>query len=257
MRERKNKKGQMTLLIILAIVLVGAIVIFFLLEQKSPKVGGGTFDSEQFIEVCVQDAIIEAADKMMIQGGFLEPKNFKVYNDTQIEYLCITNNYYVPCINQHPMLMNEMRGEIKEYISPRVKNCFEGMKKEVERKGGSVEMSPESADIEVSLAPGIAIANIAREVIVTSRDGTMQRFEKFDVEASSPIYDLAGVAIDIANEEAKYCYFEYAGYIFVEQSVDIRKFVMSDSTKIYMIEDRESGKRFNIAIKGCVLPAGL
>ena len=61
----------------------------------------------------------------------------------------------------------------------------------------------------------------------------------------------------IANDERKYCYFEQIKYMIEDDpSIDIRKFVMSDSTEIYTIMDRETGKKFNMAIRGCVLPAG-
>jgi hypothetical protein len=38
---------------------------------------------------------------------------------------------------------------------------------------------------------------------------------------------------------------------------DIRKVAMSDSTKIYTIEDKYSEKEMNIAIRSCVIPPGI
>jgi hypothetical protein len=34
-------------------------------------------------------------------------------------------------------------------------------------------------------------------------------------------------------------------------------FTLSDSTKIYTIKDKETGKEFNIATRGCAIPAGI
>lgn len=257
MAKKMNQKGQMTILIILAVILVGVVVLFFFLEKNPLGAGVGTFDSKQFIEDCVGDSISEAADMMMPQGGFIEPKNFKIYNSTKIEYLCRSYGYFAPCINQHPMLLNEIRTEIKNYIKPRVENCFESMREEIERKGGTFEMNTESADAEISLAPGIVTADINRKITITNKDETVQIFDKFDVRINHQIYNLATLAMTIANNEREYCYFEYMGYMIEDPRIDIRKFVMSDSTIIYTIKDRASGKIFNTAIRGCALTAGL
>ena len=256
MKEKQNKKGQITIWVILALVLVGVILLFFFLEKGPVRTAGKTFDSEQFMEDCVQDAVTEAVNIMMPQGGFIDPKNFKIYNNTKIEYLCRNYGFYMPCLNQHPMLISELNEEIRKQIAPRVENCLESMEEEIERRGDSIEIGNEPAEINVSIAPNIVLVEMKKNVRITEKE-SMKIFEKFDVRVASPIYNLARVAISVVNDERKYCYFEYVGYMTLDQSIDIRKFVMSDSTKIYTIKDKESGKEFNIAIRGCAIPAGI
>ena len=41
------------------------------------------------------------------------------------------------------------------------------------------------------------------------------------------------------------------------REVDIRKWVMSDSTKIYSIKDIASRQIMNLAIRGCAIPGGM
>ena len=82
-------------------------------------------------------------------------------------------------------------------------------------------------------------------------------FEKFDFQFSSPIFNLANIAIEIADQEAKYCYFEYVGYSIIYPRYQISLFTMSDSTRIYTIKDTKTKKEMNIAIRGCALPQGL
>lgn len=249
-----NKKGQVSIWVILALVLVGAILVFFTLENRPSLTTAQEFNPQQFIESCVREIVEEAADKMMPQGGFLEPKVFKMYNDTKVAYLCKLEGYYATCTNLHPMLMSEITQQIKSYSEQRIEQCFQDMKIEGEKKNKNIEMG--GMNLSVGLAPREIILNIARDVKIT--EGESQRIiDKFDVDVSSPIYDLARVAMIIANNERKYCYFEYVGYMALDREVDIRKFVMSDATIIYTIKDKQSGKIMNIATRSCAISAGI
>ena len=231
-----NRRGQVAVFVIIALVVVGSIVIFFLIRRNIVGFGGEVSDPEQYFRQCIEPSTNEAVDKILPQGGFLDPGSFKMYNDAKITYLCKTDGFYVPCINIHPMLISEISQEIKSYISPSIEGCFESLKKEFEKKQMGVE--------------------VAKDMKVTEK-GTIRTFEKFNSEIRSPIYNLASVAINIADNERKYCNFEYVGYMGIDRSVDIKKFTMSDSTKIYTIKDIDSGKIMNIAIRGCALPAGI
>ncbi len=251
--EIKNKKGQIAIWVILALVLAGVIILFAVINRPSLTTGE-QFDPQKFIEECTREVVAEAADKMMPQGGFLEPKVFKVYNDTKVAYLCKSEGYYVQCVNLHPMLMTEIMQQIKNYSEKRIASCFDSMKTEAEKRGATVEMG--EMNLTIALAPRTIYANIAREVKITE-GGTQRVIQGFKVETSSPIYDLALVAINIANNERKYCYFEYVGYMALDKNVAIRKDVMSDSTIIYSIKYVPSGDVMNIATRSCAIPAGL
>jgi hypothetical protein len=255
MIEIKNKKGQIAIWVILALVLAGGIILFFTLERGPvPGAGAVAFSPEQYIEKCTGDAVNEAVDLLLPHGGFLEPRNFKVYNDTNISYLCLHSGYFRPCTNQHPMLVNEIETGIKTYIAPRIESCFGNLKNEIEKRDSVIELGATS--FNVSMAPGKVFVNIAKNVKITEKE-TTRTFEKFDVEVANPIYDLTNVALDIVNSEAKYCTFLYVGYMLSYPRWDVRIFVMSDSTKIYTIKDKESGKKMNIAIRGCAMPPGM
>ncbi len=117
-------------------------------------------------------------------------------------------------------------------------------------------MSYGDMNLGVSFAPGKVIVNLDRKTTITKNGGTTS-FEKYDTEIESPLYDLTTVAIDISSNEANYCYFEYVGYMILHPQFIIEKFAMSDSTKIYTIEDKETQKKFNMAVRSCAIPAGI
>ena len=89
-----------------------------------------------------------------------------------------------------------------------------------------------------------------------SKGGISQDFSSFATALKNPLYDIAYVANEIASQEAKFCYFEYVGFNILYNKFDIKKYTLSDSTKIYTIKDKQSGEEMNIAVRGCAIPAG-
>ena len=252
--KMRSRKGQIAIWVILAVVLVGAILLFAFVERKPLSGGQEVIEIDSYIEKCVSQSVNEAVEIMLPQGGFLAPKNFKVYNDTNISYLCLHSGYFKPCVNQHPMLVNEMSSEIKGYIKPRVESCFDAISEEIKNRNGELTLGEMS--FNVSMAPEKIFVNIKREAKITMQGQTVT-FGKFDVEVANPAYNLANVAMEIADNEAKYCAFLANGYMLLYPRWDIRVNTMSDSTKIYYIKDKNSGKRMSIAIRSCAMPAGM
>jgi len=244
----------MIIWVIVAIAIVVTIVILFFFKIKPSFLPQQISSPEAFIQKCAGYNVLEAVDKMMPQGGFVNPENYKVYQNTKIEYLCQNLGNYLSCINQHPALLNEEKEEIKNYISPKIEKCFNDLRDELGKKGENIVYG--KMNLDVFLAPRRIIVEIERETTI-SKSGEINRFNNYKTEIESPLYELANVANEIASNEAKYCYFEYVGYMILYPEFDIRKFTMSDSTKIYTIEDKESGKKFNTAIRGCAIPAGI
>jgi len=250
----KNKKGQIAIWVIMAIVIVVIISMLFLFNKKPIAIKTDEINVQNQIDKCARDAANEAVDKMLPQGGFIEPTNYKTYNNIKVSYLCQNNGYFKPCISQHPMLLNEEIKEIKDYVEPRVEQCFLSTKQELEKRKYSVEMKP--MQLNVSLGTNRIYVYINREISV-SKNEQAQKFETYNVELTNPLYDLSKVAIEIASQEAKYCYFEYVGYMILYPRFSIQKFAISDSTKIYTIEDKQSKKEMNIAIRSCAITPGI
>ena len=207
-----------------------------------------------YIEKCARDYVNDVVDKMLPTGGFVNPVNYKTYNGENITYLCEHIGYYKPCINQHPMYLDEMKGEIHGYIFNRIDNCFDELKKVLEKNGNVVTIGEQN--ISVELAPDRIFVKINRKLTM-EKNGQTMKYNEFNADIKSPLYNLAKIAIEIASQQAKFCYFEYVGYMILYPRYSIDVFAMSDSTKIYSIEDRESGKKLNIAIRSCAIPPGI
>ncbi len=252
--QRKNKKGQVMLWAFVAVILVGGIAALFLFVGKPGLLTQNDYEPKSFIEKCVRKSVNEAVDVMLPQGGFTSPSNYKSYLGKNIAYLCENIGYFHPCINQHPMLLNEMKKEIVNYTEPQIEQCFTDLKRELEKRDNAVEYTP--LELNVSLGPDRVYVDVIRRITITKGENS-QTFDNIRIDVISPLYDLGNVAIEIASQEAKYCYFEYVGYMILYPRFDIKKFAFTDSTKIYTIKDKYTEKEMSIAIRSCAIPPGL
>lgn len=252
------RRSQVTIFIIVAIILIAAVVGFFLIFYKiKPQIFKPSITEPQsYIDKCAKDAASEAIEIMMPQGGYIEPRNYRLYKNDKIAYLCYTNLFYKTCVMQEPVYIKHLEDEITEYIAPKIESCFQYLKEELEKQDYKIDMGDMKTATE--LATKIVRINIER-VFVMSKNEETRKFDLFKTAFNSPLYNLAITAIEIANQEAKYCNFEYLGYMVFYPEFNIDKKSVGqgqEASKIYIIQDRYTGKKLNIAIRSCAIPAG-
>jgi hypothetical protein len=255
--EINNKRGQAMIWVIVALVLVAIIILFFLYRGQVtvPTLRGSVAeDPRAYVGSCVKKNVNDVVDIILPQGGFVSPLHSKLYNDINVSYLCYNRGNYNPCINEHPLLLSEMEGQIKRYIEPEIERCFEDYKFEMDKRQVIVNLGP-STGVEVNLGPGNVYVDIMREMIIKENEET-RRLDEFNFEILNPIYNLGRVAMEITSQEAEYCNFEHVGYMILYPEFRISVFPMSDSTKIYSIIDKNSEMLMNIAIRSCAIPPG-
>ncbi|MFA5173709.1 MAG: hypothetical protein WC438_00845 [Candidatus Pacearchaeota archaeon] len=257
-----NKKAQVTIFIILALLLVVVIAILFVLI-KQPQISNplDEKDPQQYMDLCVKDAVKEAVDIMMPQGGYLVPNNSKLYGGKEIAYLCYNREDYLPCVNQEPLLIEHLEQEITDYINPRVENCFQGLKASLEKKNNQVSMG--NSELKSRLTIKQINIDITKEMSIINGNDE-QKFSNFNIKITSPLYDLAKITNEIVNQESLYCEFDYVSYMMLYPEYKIERYLSGsaeegydkDSTRIYTITEKSSGKSFRFAIKGCTIPPG-
>lgn len=254
------KRGQVTIFIIVAVVIVAIIALIFLLKGNViPAIGGKTEENPgSFLEVCMEDSIREALELISSQGGYVSNplnKTFKFEDEsefTDISYICYNQGDYAPCVNQEPMLIQHLKNEIKDYVFDDVNDCFDSLMSSLDRQGYDVEIVERGFDIEFE--EGKVIVDIDADVTLTkSGETTIQ--DDFRVIINSKFYDLAIVVQEVINKEASICEFSHYS-IYNYPSLDINSYRTTDSSLIYRIKHLESNEEFKFAVRGCVIPAG-
>jgi hypothetical protein len=254
MVEKINNRGQITIFIILALILVVIIAMLFLLFRSPEQNIVDDENPQAFIEKCTKDAVNEALEILMPQGGYLEPQNYKLHENKKLAYLCYTGEYYQTCSNQVPMLIEHIEQEIIDYTRPRIANCFQILESKLEGRYDIVANMDE-LNINVNLQPKQVIVDIEKEFKMT-HGSDVRIFNDFKIKIMSPIYELTKLTLKILSREAISCNFDYVDYVMLYPENDIRKFVTGDSSRIYTLREKVSGEEFIFAIRNCVMPPG-
>lgn len=125
----RQKKGQITIFVIIAILLISGIILFFVFRTQITPQKGESVETNinLFLSSCLNDNIQERIKLLAIQGGYAEPtgKDF-MFNDEgvskKIPYLCYAQESGSLCINQEPMLMEHLKNEMKDYLANDIRN---------------------------------------------------------------------------------------------------------------------------------------
>ena len=247
-----NKKAQLTIFIIIALILVVVVAMIFILISPPKAQMSSDKTPHSTIESCTKKAIEEAIKKIDENGGDINPGISIMYNNLNRSYLCYTSEYYKHCVNQRPKLIEHIENEITNYVKPKVADCFENLKTDLDSRY-TVDMG--EMQIDTKLAPKEVLVEINRKFKMSNGQDNKE-FDNFNVALVDPMYDLAKVSAEITNQEAQYCNFNSLGFMTIYPNYDITEFKTGESDKIYTVRDRRYDENFTFAIRSCVMPAG-
>ncbi len=247
-----SKRGQMAIFVIVAIVIVAAILIFFLYPGIRTNITGSEFTASSYLKDCIQPNVKESIDLLSKQGGYANPEGFIVYNDTKIKYLCYIEGYYKTCVIQQPMIKNHFESELNSLLAPKARACFTALEKEYEKRGYSVSSS--SFDSKVELVPGQLKINFMAPITVTKESSNTYR--EFNVVLKSEMYDLLFTAASIIEFEATYGDSETTTYLQYYPNLKIEKTKLSDGSKIYRLTNVVTKETFTFASRSISWPPG-
>ena len=257
-----KRGGQVTIFVIMGVILISAIIMFFLFREEvtTDTTGRPEENPESFMNSCLEGKIKKAVEVISISGGYPNNqlhKNFKFENEgifVNVSYLCYNQNSYLRCINQKPTFMEDLKTEIKNYISDDVENCFNEMTDGFVQKGYAVETN--YRDFSVDFLPKRVIVQTDSDITLKV-SGESAKEENFEITIASRLYEIAFVVQEIVNQEARFCYSEILGISLLYPDFIIDKFRTGDSTVIYTIEHKESKEKFRFAVRGCIIPPGI
>ena len=131
-----NKRGQVTIFIIIAIVIVAlGVLIYAFYPQLQSLLGSESKNPVAFIQTCLEDEIEDTVEILSLQGGSVEPEGYYLYEGNKLKYLCYTNEYFKLCGIQISFLRDHIESEIKNEIAEEVDACFTDLKESYEDQG--------------------------------------------------------------------------------------------------------------------------
>jgi len=239
-------RGQVTIFIIVGIVIVAALLVFFLWVEPtyiSDRTGRLGFEG------CVEDAVEDSIGRLGVNAGYVDPEFTVMYKGQDIAYLCYTSEYHKTCTIQKPFLKQHFENEMKDFLRERIDVCYDSSVDELLAQGYDVTSG--DVDYDILAEPGVVRVEIEAPTTVGS-----QRFTRFNVETSTPIYEMLMIATSLLQYETKYGDSDVSEMMFLYPEYIIDKLKQSDGTTIYVIESKDFGTKFQFASRSLAWPAG-
>jgi len=250
-----KKRGQITIFVIIAIVIVVPAVGIFYVYPKFSSPSSSSSPTGR-IQDCLEDEIEDKVEKISLNGGSLNPEFYSdYYKDGEKytpEYLCYTNEYYKQCVMQQPMLNSHIEEEIKSAISSEVKKCFDNLESGYKKEGYTVSLT--RGDYEVELILGKIRTTFDYDL--TLAKGSTNKYDEFVVDFDSGLQRLVGIANKILSWDAQYGDADISGHMDVNYWLKAEMRKLTDGTKIYILTDKDSENKFMFASRSVVWPPG-
>lgn len=248
-----EKRGQVALFVIIAIVIAGIVAVFLFYPRLQGTLTGASGDPAAYMRACMELELENSINTTMRNGGSYSPEHFAVYGGERIEYLCYTTENYKPCIVQQPLIVNHVESELKNRIEPRARECFEEAK-EIARDNGFSVSGEGQGTLNVSIEPERIELLFAAPLVLTKED-TTQRFTSFSVRKESKAYDLLLTALSIIDFESTLGNSETTLYMQFYPDLNIGK-LKRDGDTIYTLRNVVSNEEFRFATRSLVWPPG-
>jgi hypothetical protein len=253
MHKQMDKRGQVAIFVIVAIVIAAVIIVIFMYPRLSNIVAPSELNPTQYLSDCIAPNVKSTIELLAKQGGDENPEGFINYLGTKVKYLCYTTGYYKTCVVQQPLLVTHFGEEISRILGTRLDQCARNLKAEYEKRGYTVSL--ESVKSSVTMAPGKVQINYVTPMKVT-KDGETRTFDKFDVSVESQIYDLLSLATSIVDYEVTYGDSETTTYMQYYPDLKIEKIRLEDGVKIYKLTNVVTKEEFTFATRSLVWPPG-
>ena len=190
--EGERKKGQVTVFIIIAIVIIALIVLFFIFRGSIGLGGGDSVDEKDMhnlIEECVSTGLISGARLIGLQGGYLElPEKVVELNLSKIAY-----GYYLgsKTLNSKSRIENE----ISNYIDLILPYCFD------ETQFIDYSITKGDSNSDVSINKDSISTSTKFSISATKGDFSFTINKNFDVKVPINLDSIYDIAEEIINKE--------------------------------------------------------
>ncbi len=250
-----EKRGQVAIFVIIAIVIVVAGILVYMFLPQARNLISGEVTPTEFIQRCVEDEVQRGVEILSKQGGYLEPEGYIMYQDNKVKYLCYTAQYYLPCKVQQPLIKRHFERELEGMIAAKTAECLSEMKRNYESRGFEVDGGDESS-VGVDIIPGVMNILVSAPMTI-SRGGDVQRFNSFNVNYPSRLYEILAISHSIIDFEATLGDTSTDLYYAYYPNLVIYKNKLGDGTTIYKVRDVTTREEFNFASRSLAWPGGL
>lgn len=245
----KNKKGQVTLFVIIAILIVIAVLIIFWPKLKQIIV---PLSPELNLQRCIESDLKKELNTITSNGGSRNPSLYFSYEGNKIEYLCYTNENYKTCVMQQPLLKQHIERELLDALKPKITECIENMKSNAESQGYEVVSINNNPSLQIEEND---IKLTVNTNMILKKDNSI-KINKVEAKIPSQIYDLLMITSSISNWEARYGDTDIITYMLYYPDIKVEKYRQDDGTKIYILTNKNTKEKLVFATRSLNFPPG-
>jgi len=254
LENRMNKRAQVAIFVIIALAIVAIFVlIIFLRDGGITNNTSEGLSPQRYLSDCISPSLRENMEIILKQGGYSNVEGFLEYNGDKYKYLCYTNENYIPCIVQQPLLKEQFEKELNSLLRAKSGECVNSLKEEYESRGYDVNMN--GINTEFLIVPEGIKYSVNGELSAKKGDETSV-FNGFDVEIESQVYDLILTGISIIDFESTYGDSETTLYMQYYPDLKIEKIRLSEGSKIYRVTNVITNETLSFATRSLVFPPG-
>ena len=254
-----GKRGQTTIFIIVAIVIVVAGILVFVFFPESTSFLRGELVADNYLKDLIEPELLENVERLSLQGGYDDPEGFVLYKGHKVKYVCYTAHYTVPCGQkgsvQQPFPKNQFERELTKIMQPRVEEWVDNLKEEYSRRGFAVSNVGE-VSVDVKIVPDRIVTTVSAPMTVTK--DSARTFSKFTIETPSKMYGLLLTATSIIDYEANLgdastdLYLRYYPNLRMVKDTSNVDF----GTTVYTLTDVTTDEKFVFASRSLVFDGG-
>jgi hypothetical protein len=246
---QQNKKGQVTIFIFLAILIVGGILAYlFYLKPTSTSSGAASLK----IESCVSEVLESALVDLGKSGGFVNPSFTYQYQGEDFSYLCYTNDYYQTCTVQSPFPEKMFLSNLEETTKEDISFCYTDSINDLRKKG--YDVPDKVPEFTIEFEPGKIIVVFEGGITITRESS--QTIGELKVETVSPIYEMLIIATTILQQEVQFGDSDVTTLMQIYPEFIIDKIKRDDGTTVYIILDKSTQTKYQFASKSLPWPPG-
>lgn len=249
-----NKRGQVTIFIIVGLVaLIAIVLILFLRNQMGIFIPAQSYltgvseNIQEHISGCVDKYSKDGLKLMMDQGGKIQPVNYKLYEGMKVSYLCndIPNDFR--CLNVLEPL-SSWQDDFANYLKLNLLQCIniESFKSNL----GGYEIKDEGYDINTKFMNDNVVVEVKPKITITKNENNLKVgnvLRTYD----TPLGTIHNVVYNAVNSHATTGSFANLQYtLSMRGSYEIFVEDRPYPDLIYFVQKKDANDKFYFAIQG-------
>ncbi len=253
-----EKRGQVTLFVVIGIVIVLLLALILAARQtiflpaNTETLGELQQDIQDHIVTCIADVSDEPIIRIGLQGGYLNPgvDTYRLFNDTQISYLCYNMEGTQQCRNRL-LLLNDMETQLDEALRADILNCVGDVQSFGRLKPITIT-TPQPLKVQTNILQDTISVNVNYPIIITSNKDSSVNVQQniFRGTLEYPLGNVYRVAQDILDQETILGDFDPLFYMIAKRGEYIITKNRPYPDKLYVIHQNNHDYQFQFFIQG-------